>query len=211
MPTTIIKDNSYKADGITEESTNVSSGSDNDKTKTPPCEVENSSSCNRQYAESNSFFSSMQEVIDALSTNVFTKKGTFVEQNFASPLIGDTLFSEKSAEEKIFEANNKAREALLGSYIKEEGLRQQRQKPITIAIIILLSVQLILFNVLIFILVLNGAKTIESEIFSHLLDFLKYYIGAVVVELLGLIATITANTFSSNLSKNISKMFYENK
>ncbi len=152
------------------------------------------------------FLSSVAEVVSFLSTNS-SANSSHNQGRFSS------VFSQrdKTVEEKINEANERIRKELLKIYAEEEKLRQKRQKPIMISVMVLLFVQLVCFNVLMFILVLDSAKTIEIEVFRLLLDFLKYYIGAVVVELIGLIVTITANTFSSHLSKNISKILFDKK
>lgn len=152
------------------------------------------------------FLSSVAEVVSFLSTNS-SANSSHNQGRFSS------VFSQrdKTVEEKINEANERIRKELLKIYAEEERLRQKRQKPIMISVMVLLFVQLVCFNVLMFILVLDSAKTIEIEVFRLLLDFLKYYIGAVVVELIGLIVTITANTFSSHLSKNISKILFDKK
>ncbi len=154
----------------------------------------------------NDFLSSVAEVVSFLSTNS-SANSSHNQGRFSS------VFSQrdKTVEEKINEANERIRKELLKIYAEEERLRQKRQKPIMISVMVLLFVQLVCFNVLMFILVLDSAKTIEIEVFRLLLDFLKYYIGAVVVELIGLIVTITANTFSSHLSKNISKILFDKK
>lgn len=120
---------------------------------------------------------------------------------------------EKSAENKIDSFNKNAENAIVDAYKKSENLRLKRQKPIMIAIMVMLIVQLCAFNTLIFILLYKSFTiiSIESNLFTELLDFLKYYVGAVIVELIGLMLVITKNTFSLHLGKTIDKIISSRK
>lgn len=115
---------------------------------------------------------------------------------------------EISAEGKIDSFNEVAGQALVDAYTKSEEFRLGRQKPIMISVLIVLSVQLVAFNTLIFILLFKSIPivSVQHQLFVELLDFLKYYIGAVIVELIGLMIIITKNTFSIHLDKTIEKL-----
>lgn len=120
---------------------------------------------------------------------------------------------ETPANEKIDTFNKNAENAIVDAYIKGENLRLDRQKPIIVFISVMLIVQLLAFNTLIFILVFSSFSIVakQTTLFVELLDFLKYYIGAVVVELIGIMVIITKNTFSLHLGKSIEKIMSSKK
>ena len=116
------------------------------------------------------------------------------------------------SENKIAKANIKAEEALFDArlkitnlYIECEQKRLEQQKPLLDAVIGLTKIQLICFNVVICVLTYVIATVsffkMDLELWKVMLDFLKYYIGAVVVELLGMLFFIAKSTFSSNYNK----------
>lgn len=111
----------------------------------------------------------------------------------------------KSKEKEIDDAN-KAAKAIIKSYEKSENNRLGQQKPILLGVTGALAVQLLFFNILMFIIVIKSFQNFQAESFSLLLEFLKYYIGAVVLELIGLMAVIIKSAFSQNPSQAIKKL-----
>lgn len=102
-----------------------------------------------------------------------------------------------TGEDSIQEANNKAQTAILKLLKDNEEERRKRRKPVLIFVSVLVVLQLVAFNVIIGSLVLGWWGTENIEIAIELMDFLKYYIGAVLVELLGMLAVIITDTFKS--------------
>ena len=123
------------------------------------------------------------------------------------------LPKEQSAENKIDSFNENAKQAIVDAYSRSESLRLDRQKPMMVAIVIMLGVQLCAFNAVIFILLYKSFSVISSnsDLFAELLDFLKYYVGAVIVELVGLMLIVTKNTFSLHLGKMVDKLIASKK
>lgn len=113
---------------------------------------------------------------------------------------------------KIADANIKAEGTLFDArlkltnlYIECEQKRLEQQKPLLDAVVQLTKIQLICFNavisVLTIVLAIISFIKMDLELWQAMLDFLKYYIGAVVVELVGMLFFIAKSTFSSNYSK----------
>ena len=119
----------------------------------------------------------------------------------------EALFS--SGENSIQEANNKAQIVILKLLKDNEEERRKRRKPVLILISVLVVLQLVAFNAVIGGLVLGWWRTNNIEIATELLNFLKYYIGAVLVELRGMLAVITTDTFKS-YSESLIKMITSN-
>lgn len=68
------------------------------------------------------------------------------------------------------------------------------------------AVQLVSFNGVIGYMVYKMCETLDSQIVSTILDFCKYYVNVVFVELIGMVWFITRSTFTST-SKDIIKGF----
>jgi hypothetical protein len=128
--------------------------------------------------------------------------------------------SETPPEGIITDANTTALDPLVvaqgkivDQYIKFEETRLTLQKPLQTNVIELTKLLIWLFNIVI------GAITFAVLIFcfvqaaysTQILDmyfeFLRYYIGAVLLELLGLLAFIIKSVFASNYSKVIDSIF----
>lgn len=109
--------------------------------------------------------------------------------------VSQLIESYNSKAEQTLEA---ARLAVIRSYVDNEKQRVIRQKPLLIVITILASVQLVAFNVMIFVILDFSFNTGNLEIINQMLNLFKYYIGATIVELIGLLVVITKGTFSSN-------------
>ena len=123
----------------------------------------------------------------------------------------------KETKKKISSANEKVAKDVMRIFSDSEEIRLNLQKPIFKAVIFLFALQIIIFNAIIIYLVYKvigcGMCSIKStpELFIALLDFLKYYIGAVVVEIIGLVAVIIKSTFSLHPSKLVSELLHGDK
>lgn len=113
---------------------------------------------------------------------------------------------ETSAAAKVDDANAKTKNTLLGLLNQSEEARLSQQKPLLVTIVVCVGAQLLLFNVVIILLIVQWWGTENATIVTGLLEFLKYYIGAVVVELIGMIVFITKSTFTSYAGKMIEKL-----
>lgn len=95
-------------------------------------------------------------------------------------------------------------EKIIETYRKSEEEHIKQQKPVGIIIAIVVGIQLIAFNVLIYIVVL---RSYELETLNAILNFMKYYTGAVIVEMLGLCLVIVKGVFNTNIGKVIEHIF----
>ncbi len=95
-------------------------------------------------------------------------------------------------------------EKIIETYNKSEEEHLKQQKPVGIIIAIVVGIQLIAFNVLIYIVVL---RSYELEALNIILNFMKYYTGAVIVEMLGLCLVIVKGVFNTNIGKVIEHIF----
>lgn len=111
------------------------------------------------------------------------------------------------ANAKAIDILNDAKLAIIKSYAKNENERAERQKPLLWIVVGLTALQLIAFNLIIAMIACAAFKTKNSEIILQLFEILKYYIGATVVELIGMVWFITRDTFSSNHIKMMKLMF----
>lgn len=114
-----------------------------------------------------------------------------------------------SPEDKVNKANQEAQDKLIDAYAQVINQQLILQRPLSAWIIVLFGLQLLILNGIIVFLIVICMK--NDATLPILLDFLKYYIGAVVVELLGLVAIIIKSTFSSSLPKIIEKVISSNK
>lgn len=116
-----------------------------------------------------------------------------------------------SANSSAISAMDNARLAVLRSYAQNEKERTDRQKPLLYAIVGLTIVQLLVFNLIIGLIAWWTYKNGETSVVLQFFDILKYYIGATVVELIGMIWFITRGTFSSDHIKMMELMFGDEK
>lgn len=109
----------------------------------------------------------------------------------------------------IKQANNQTLESILGFISKSEDARIKRQNPVLYVVLVLTLLQLIVFNGLIAFVIYSAVKTPTAGNLPIILEFLKYYIGAVLVEMIGMIVFITKSTFTSSTKEmlNIVKAF----
>lgn len=125
--------------------------------------------------------------------------------------------NQKNESDRIIkQANDKAINALssiIGLITESERSRLEKQKPVLYCVIGFVGSQLFVFNGLIaFSIIYSAIKNPGIANFSIIFEFLKYYIGAVLVELIGMIVFITKSTFTSSTKEmlNIVK-FWSNK
>ena len=111
---------------------------------------------------------------------------------------------EKNGKNKIDDYNND----IIKMYLEGEHAHLKGQKPVSIIIAIAVLLQIIAFNVLIFIVSL---RTFDSTKLELLLDFMKYYTGAVIVEMLGLCIIIVKGVFSMSLGKMVEHILKKKK
>ena len=122
------------------------------------------------------------------------------------------LQSKVEYEEEIEDINAKAEAAmidsrakLIGLYVECERQRLAQQEPILKSVISINKLLIWLFNIVIVILsvsvVVFAFVKSDVSVLQYLLDFLKYYIGAVVVELIGMLFFIVRGVFSSDYQK----------
>lgn len=115
-------------------------------------------------------------------------------------------------DEEIDGVNAKAESAMVDSraklvnlYIACEQQRLSQQEPLLKLVISLNKTLIWLFNIVIGVVTLAVLALCfirsDTNILDSLFDFLKYYIGAVVVELIGMLFFIVRGVFSSNFNK----------
>lgn len=120
---------------------------------------------------------------------------------------------EKAEAEKIIvQANDNALNAqssILALIADSEKARLEKQKPVLYWVIVFVGSQLFVFNAIIAFVIWSAATNSSNENFALIFEFLKYYIGAVLVELIGMIVFITQSTFKS-VTKQMLKIVSNN-
>lgn len=101
---------------------------------------------------------------------------------------------EKTNKKKITEYNK----AVIQTYLESEATHLEQQKPVGVIIAISVIIQLIAFNVLIYLVVLGSHDLEKTQI---LLDFMKYYIGAVIAEMLAMCWFVIRGIYSGSIKK----------
>lgn len=114
---------------------------------------------------------------------------------------------EEVSVEKIERINDSLQNQIIDSFVKGENQRLSLQKPISNWVFIIFSIQLLVFNFIIFYLIFRHMPNFNNKSFELLLGFLKYYIGAVVVEIVGFVSIVLKSTFSFNSKKIIENIF----
>ena len=130
-----------------------------------------------------------------------------LQQAIPEKFKSDLPAEEKNADQSILNLNKEASETILGILKKNESARIKQQKPLQVALLVFVGLQLLFFNGIIGFLVWQLRPLAEIEVITSVLDFLKYYIGAVVVELISMLVFITKSTFTSP-SHDIIKGFF---
>ena len=110
--------------------------------------------------------------------------------------ISDTKKSKKKSEEKINNANESIEEKIVDAFVASEEQKTSRQKPIANYVLIIFAMQLIAFNLIMFFIVYKTINHFETHNFLEIIEFLKYYVGAVVVELIALVTIIVKGSFT---------------
>lgn len=128
-----------------------------------------------------------------------------------TPQIDMPVLTATPSEEKVSDANSKLEDAIANAFSKSEAERMEQQKPLLISIIALVAIQLLAFNYIIHLLVSKIITSTDTALITALLDFLKYYIGAVIVELVGLVVLVANTTFSMHPSKMLESIIQNRK
>jgi hypothetical protein len=130
-------------------------------------------------------------------------------------------FNPRVKDELVEKANDKANSAItrthnkiLKTYTDHEIARMRRQKYLLLVIILLTAGQLLFFNCIIRMavkesLLLVKSEIINSDITNNLFTILKYYIGATIVELIGMVWFVTKATFSPDHVKTLELILNE--
>lgn len=128
-----------------------------------------------------------------------TLRATLKEDVPSSKKINTTPSATENSDE-IVSVYNKSMEKYVESVQKSMSQRHKLQKPILDCIKRLLNVLIWSFNIIIGVIVIFSAlycfRNSDDDLLIQLLDFLKYYVGAVVVELLGMLYFVTKSVFS---------------
>lgn len=107
----------------------------------------------------------------------------------------------------IDEINCRAMDEAISVFSKGESERLSHQNGLIKSVGRLTILQLIFFNVIVVIALIGSFVKGSPDIIKELFTILKYYIGATVVELIGMIAFITRGTFSSDHIKVMKMLF----
>ena len=97
------------------------------------------------------------------------------------------------------------RAKLVNHYIECEKGRLEQQRPLLMSVIKINTTLIWLFNIVIGIITISAIVLCfvqsDTSILDGLFDFLKYYVGAVVVELIGMLFFIVRGVFSFDYKK----------
>ena len=178
-----------------------------DKKNIPPHEQDDSNNCaNHEPTSSNAQNTTCE---DELSK----KLQQFVPQNVT--LDFDECPTYDATQSKIATENDKFQLAVIGAYTDNEKARVRRQRWLFFVLVIFTGAQLWFFNKVINTTVSSSFEIIlqyeQFDLLTNLFDILKFYIGATVVELIGMIATVTAGTFSSSHVKTMNMLLKNSK
>lgn len=108
--------------------------------------------------------------------------------------------------DKMVDVLKDAKLAAIWSFVKNESERTKRQKPLLFIVAGFTAIQLVAFNLIIGLTAWLVFKNGDTNVIIHLIELLKYYIGATVVELITMLAYITTGTFSTNHVKTMDKL-----
>lgn len=113
----------------------------------------------------------------------------------------------ETSEQQINKMNMAAQTSLLEILSQNEQERLKQQNPLRTWLLILVSGQMVAFNVIMGYMVYRVCSNLTSEIIADILDFFKYFIGAVLVELIGMVWFITKSTFTSTARDIVKGLF----
>lgn len=119
----------------------------------------------------------------------------------------DSTSKKENVKEKIQSINDQ--------YFLNEVQKREHRRIILIIVTILIFIQLIFFNVIIGFML--SSIILDNRIFKNIdvattkliLEFLKYYVSATIVELLGMLLFIIKNVFDWSLKDIINKKLGE--
>lgn len=137
-------------------------------------------------------------------THVFESLG----EEIPDAIQNDLPEQKRTSEESIKNINTQVEDFLLKIVEKSELERLEQQKPLRNWMLFFVAVQLVSFNGVIGYMVYKMCKTLDAQLVSTILDFCKYYVNVVFVELIGMVWFITRSTFTST-SKDIIKGFID--
>lgn len=136
----------------------------------------------------------VQDILDSAAQTLVSQVPSAPESNIPN---------QKNESDRIIkQANDKAinaQSSIIGLITESERSRLEKQKPVLSWVIAFVGSQLFVFNALIaFTIIFSAIKNPNNENFLIIFEFLKYYIGAVLLELIGMIVFITKSTFTSS-------------
>ena len=100
---------------------------------------------------------------------------------------------EKSGRKKVVEYNKE----LIDTYLASQLEHLKQQKWVGLIITVAVSIQLVAVNALIW----RTLDVMELEKMKLVLDFMKYYTGAVIVEMIGLCWIVVKGVYSKSIEK----------
>lgn len=134
---------------------------------------------------------------DSIWETVSRRAAENLMQKMPQQMQNDLPNSPSNSNKTIQQINEQVEEQLLGILSTNEKERIKQQKPLQISLLVFVGVQLVVFNGIIGYWVFHIFRLAQPDLITGTLDFLKYYIGAVLVELIGMIVFITKSTFTS--------------
>ena len=154
-------------------------------------------------------FSEVSASLDFLGEQVPQKPDVNIHQNVVP--YQDTI-DKVNTEAEIAMLDSRAK--LVNLYIECEKERLNQQKPLLESVIALTRTLIWIFNVIIglitsAVLIISIVQS-DTSVLPALFDFLKYYIGAVLVELVGMLLFIVQGVFSSKYSKIVDCILPDN-
>ena len=116
--------------------------------------------------------------------------------------------AQKSKDEIVDRDNERAISAIIKTYTEHEVARLQRPKYLLLAIVLLTAGELVFFNYIIYFTITASfqsaqLETLNADVINNLFTILKYFIGATIVELIGMLWFITKGTYSSDHIKTM--------
>lgn len=105
--------------------------------------------------------------------------------------------------EDVVKEHNKMMNNIIQSYINSEDQHITLQRPVAIFLGILLLIQLLAFNTLVYFILISRS---DLEYLTLVLDFLKYYISVVIVEILGMCLIVVKNIYKLSIGKMTEKI-----
>lgn len=89
------------------------------------------------------------------------------------------------------------------AFVKNEVERTKRQKPLLFIVAGFTFLQLLAFNLVVAVCAWRIISTAELDIIAQVIDLVRYYIGATVVELIAMLLYIVTGTFATHHIKTM--------